>query len=88
MDFTDVSFVLKGRKRKDLLLALDRPRTPTQISKVIDVSVTNLWSKLKALERQGLVECLTPEEQKGRIYALTKKGDSVRKKVQQMDVTT
>jgi len=85
MSWKDVSFVLKGSKRKDLLLALDRPRSPTQLSKMIDVSVTNMTSKLKALEKQGLAECLTPDEPKGRIYALTKKGVAVREEVEKMN---
>ena len=81
MDWNDVSFVLSGSKRKGLLLALDNPRTPAQLSKIISVSVTNMWSKLKALEDKGLVECITPEAKKGRIYRLTKKGESVLKEV-------
>lgn len=84
MDWKTVSFVLSGRKRKGLLLALDRPRTPTEISKIVDVGVTNLWTKLKALEEKGLVECVTPEAKKGRIYKLTAKGEVVRKEVEKM----
>ncbi len=78
-------FRLKGKKRKDLLLALDGPKTPTQLSKMIGVSVTNMTSKLKALQKRGLAECLTPDETKGRIYALTKKGVGVRKEVAKMN---
>ena len=85
MDWKDVSFVLKGRKRKDLLLAMDSPRTPIQLSKMINVSITNMTAKIKALEKQGLAECLTPDEPKSRIYGLTKKGKAVRDEVRKMD---
>ena len=64
----------------------DRPRTPTQLSKMINVSITNMTSKLKALENRGLAECLTPDEPKSKIYGLTKKGKVVRDEVKKMSV--
>ncbi len=80
----EISYVLAG-KRKAVLLALDKDQTPTQISKVVDVSVNNLWSKLKDLQDHGMAKCLNPDARRFRIYSRTKKGDVIAEKVRKMD---
>jgi len=51
--------------------------TPTLIAKTIKVSPSNVSTKLIELRKRGLVECITPQRRKGRIYALTKKGEYI-----------
>ena len=48
--------------------------TPTLIAKTIGVSPSNVSTKLIELKEKGLVECVTPERRKGRLYLLTTKG--------------
>jgi len=84
-------------KRGDLLKWLKRSRPRTAVIKVITkpkipceiheqalngvVSLSNTSEILKALLEEGLVICINPREKIGRLYALTKRGKIVRKKV-------
>lgn len=81
----EVSFVLAGAKRKAILLALDRPQTPSQLSRMVDVSVNNTWVKLQDLQDHGLAKCLNPSARRIRIYARTKKGEKIARHVKAMD---
>ena len=53
------------------------PLTPTEISKMTKIARSNVSTKLIYLRKKGLVECVTPQRRKGRLYALTKKGKDV-----------
>lgn len=79
------AYVPKAPKRRAILLALDQPRTPTQISKIVGVSVNNLWTKLDELQKHGMTKCINPERIKGRFYERTKKGHQFAGKVKTMD---
>lgn len=85
MKWSDVSFVVKSEQRKKLLILLKNPRTPTKLAKELKSSLPNISLKLKDLEKEGLVECLTPNELKGRIYQLTKKGQNIVKTIEKME---
>ena len=82
MDWDEAGFIQSGQKRKAVFLSLDKPRTPTDISRIADVRVSNVWQKLKDLEDKGFVECMNPQAKKGRLYARTKKGEKIFKQIQ------
>ncbi len=77
MDSETVGYVLSGKKRLAVLLALDRPRTPTEISKIARVGESNVWKKLDDLQKKGLIVCTTPLRRKGRLYDKTPAGAEV-----------
>ncbi len=85
MDWDNVSFILKSKKRKDLLFLLEKPRTPTQLSKAMNSSLSNISLKLKDMSDQGIVKCVNPENRKGRIYVLTEKGKGILEKIKEME---
>ncbi|MEK6843421.1 MAG: hypothetical protein AABY04_02945 [Candidatus Micrarchaeota archaeon] len=84
MKWDDVSFVIGSRKREEIFLLLETPRTPTQLSKMAKISLSNIWIKLKALEERKLILCLTPKVRKGKIYSLTSEGKSTLIEVKKM----
>lgn len=49
-------------------------KTPKQLTKESGINFSHISNVLRQLQEIGVVECLTPELRKGRIYALTKKG--------------
>lgn len=61
------------------------PKTPTQLAKALSTSLPNITPKLKDLTGAGLVECLTPNALKGRIFALTAKGIEVVEIIRKME---
>jgi len=80
----DCSYVIRGKTRKLVFVALEGPKTPTQLSKSLKTALPHISRALVELEAKGLVECLTPSEKVGRIYKLTKKGKVALKKVKEM----
>lgn len=69
MDWQKYSFVVRSKNRKLVILSLDRPKNPTQISEELSLSLPHVSRALKELEEMELVKCLTPNEKLGRIYA-------------------
>ncbi len=71
MNWNDYSYVVRSSYRKVVLLALDVPRTPTQIAKKAGIANSHASRALAELEKKKLVKCLTPKAVTGRIYTLT-----------------
>ena len=73
--YDDLSFVLASSYRTEILKSLlENVGTPSTISKDIGKSITHVSRCLKDLRDKNLVECLTPEKRKGKIYKITNKG--------------
>ncbi|MCK5233470.1 MAG: transcriptional regulator [Candidatus Aenigmarchaeota archaeon] len=85
MIWDDVGFIVKSEKRKNLLLLLEKPRTPTQLSKAMRSSLANVSLKLKDLSDKGIIKCVNPESKKGRIYMLTENGKKTLEKIKEME---
>lgn len=85
MVWDDIGFVLKSKKRKQLLFLLEKPRTPTQLSKLMESSLPNVSMKLNDMSKKGLVKCINPADTKGRIFVLTERGKEIVKKIQEME---
>ena len=72
-----ISFVIRGKIRKKVLLNLDKPLTPTQLSEKIKTHRSTTSRTLLELEKKGLVKCITPNENMGRFYEITKQGKKI-----------
>lgn len=72
-----ISYVTRGRVRKEVLKGLSKPLTPTQLSRKINTHRSTTSRAIIALEEKKLVECLTPKEKMGRYYQITKTGKKI-----------
>gem|GEM_PF-944580 len=72
-----VSFVTRGSVRKKVIKGLLRPNTPTELAKTIGVARAAVSRTIQDLEEVGLVECLTPNENRDRYYRITDTGKKV-----------
>ena len=80
-----VSFV-KGQARRSCLESLaSGPKMPSAITKSSGVHMSHISRALSELVKKGLVECLTPDASKNRIYGITKKGREVLKRLGEVD---
>jgi DNA-binding MarR family transcriptional regulator len=71
----DLGYLVASSISRRLLYALTSGRqTPTALSKLLKISLSNVSMKLKELEKRGLVHCINPGRRKGKIYIITEKG--------------
>lgn len=81
----ETTYLVRSRKRIELFKLLEKPKTPTQLSKFMKSSLPNVSLKLRDLSERGLVICINPEDRKGRIYQLTEKGNKVLEELKGME---
>lgn len=84
MSWDDVSYVIASKTRS-CTLKVETPRTPTFLSKELNVNLANISRGLAELEDKDIVVCLTPNQKVGKIYSLTKKGTDIIGKIQVME---
>ena len=75
--------IVKASEIKQNILALlsNQPQTPKDISESLDKHLSQISRNLRTLEKRGLVECMTPQLRKGRLYTITKKGQELMEKL-------
>ena len=61
------------------MLALEKPKTPTQIAHDTKLSTAHVSRTLKEFSEKDLVKCLTPKEKIGRVYQLTSRSREILK---------
>jgi len=79
-----VSFVTRGSVRRKVLKGLLRPDTPTELAKKIGVARSAVSRTIQALEKVGLVECMTPDEKMDRYYRATETGKKIAEVIEGM----
>ena len=78
MDWETVSFVFSSELRCKILLELNKSKnTPKQLSISLKHPISHVSKALKQLNERKLVECLTPNRRKGRLYVITEFGSQV-----------
>ncbi len=75
---TASAYVKRGELRKRVLLALDRPRMPTELAEATGIRGGYVNAILRDFRKLGLVSCLNPSEGTGRLYRLTPRGARLR----------
>ena len=73
------SWVVRGSQRNAIIKALDKAKTPKQLSQETKIKFSNVSDVLSAMKEKNIVICLNPEEKTGRLYNLSKKGIAIRR---------
>lgn len=81
-----ISFVYRGKIRIKVLKGLFKPKTPTELSKEIKTHRSTTSRAILALVDKGLVKCLTPNENMGRYYEITKLGKKILGEIEEKNV--
>lgn len=77
-DWNTLGFIKASRHRLMVLKLLSQSTyTPKELSVKLNTHLSEVTRTLSGLEEKGLVACLTPNLQKGRIYSLTGKGREI-----------
>ena len=85
MNWKIYSYVIRGKYRKNVVLALDVEKTPTQIAKKIKIPNSHVSRSLSELGGKKIVACLTPKAVTGRIYELTKLGKEIKEHLEKSE---
>ena len=80
-----VSFAQAQLRRICLESLTKGPKTPAAIAKLSKEDLPHVSRALRELTEKGLVECLTPNAAKNRIYGITPKGKEIVKKLKEME---
>lgn len=75
---TASAYVKRGELRKRVLLALEMPRTPTELAGATGIRWGYVNAILRNFRKLGLASCLNPSEGTGRFYRLTARGARLR----------
>lgn len=85
MSWNDISYVVASKTRKSVVIKLGTPRTPTFLSKELNVNLPNISRSLSELEDRKIIVCLTPDQRTGKIYSLTKNGSKILETIKNME---
>ena len=85
-DLALYSWVVRGSQRREIVRFIDGKRIPAQIYQEASkrnpkITLNSVSDVLHAFREKGIAKCLNPEEKKGRVYVLTKKGKEIQKKI-------
>ena len=80
-EWDDVSFVVRNKNRRKVFDQLEKPKTPTDLSKELEINIGFISNILIELQERKLVECLTPNEKRNRYYRISSKGKKIKMKI-------
>jgi predicted transcriptional regulator len=77
----DYGYVARGKQRRQVINAMERPMSVTQIKTKAGLSLSETSRVLRGFAKQRLATCITPEQLTGRIYTLTTMGKRIREEL-------
>ena len=80
MDYKIVAWVKRGKTRRELLTLLShskKPLTANEMKNELELSLSQVSRSLKTLSEKELILCLNPDDNIGKIYRITKKGEEI-----------
>ncbi|MBI2044877.1 ArsR family transcriptional regulator [Candidatus Pacearchaeota archaeon] len=80
-DYSLISFILRGKRRKTVLKCLNSPKIPKDIATECNLSISNVSNTLPELVKKGLVKCKNPKDHYYKYYELTNLGNNLLKKL-------
>ncbi len=81
IDIDQLSWVKRGKQRREIILQISDNDTPTDIAKKSGYSLNNTSRVLNDLRKRGIVRCINPKEKTGRLYVLKPRGKLIRDKL-------
>ncbi len=81
IDIDQLSWVKRGKQRREIILQISDNDTPTDIAKKSGYSLNNTSRVLNDLRKRGIVKCINPKEKTGRLYVLKPRGKLIRDKL-------
>lgn len=82
MDWDDIGFIKASYIREKILIHLGKkPSTPKDLTDELSIHFPQISCNLKQMCERGLIQCLTENRKKGKVYSITEKGIEVLEKL-------
>lgn len=81
MAWKEVSWILRGRLKQQVLIHLNKPKTATFLSKELKTHRSTISDILKQMKEKEILTCLDPDQPYNRFYKLTQRGKRILKEV-------
>lgn len=82
MEWEKIGLVKASQHRQSILRILaNGSATPKEIAVGLRIHFSQVTRSLREMQERNIVQCLTPKLRKGRIYAITKEGKEILKKI-------
>lgn len=78
-NWEDIGYIKRSKNRAKALVFFLSPKMPSELAKDMKISITHASKICRELNSKRLIECLNNSLKMGRIYKITKKGESVLK---------
>ena len=79
----DLSWIVRGKQRREIIKHIDGPETPTQIANKSGYSLNHTSRILNEFRKKGLVKLLNPKQKTGRLYQLEGKGRIIKDRLRE-----
>ena len=77
----DVSYLISSSYRKRIMEKLESPKSPSKLSKELNINKTHISRALSELEKKNMIKCLTPNMTKGKLYVISYYGKEILEEV-------
>ena len=81
----NIAFIMKSNLRRHVLELVQKPKTAKMISKELRKHIQSISRTLIEMEKKNMVKCVNPKDDRFRFYQITTKGESVLKKVKEIE---
>lgn len=82
-NYSLISFILRGERRRMILSCLENPKIPKKIAEECNVSIHNVSKSLKELLEKELIICKNPKDKFYRFYEITEKGKKILEEIKE-----
>lgn len=73
----DIAYLERAPIKVKILKILEKPSTPTRISKELKIHRSSVSRILLELEKKGFVKALNPQDRMARFYQISEKGRKI-----------
>jgi DNA-binding MarR family transcriptional regulator len=78
MDWDLYGWVARGKQRRTVIRAMDKPKIPSEIRRETKLSITHVSKILRLFREKRIAKCLNPNSMTGKVYELTEIGKRIR----------
>ena len=80
----DIGLITSSEYRKKVLTQLEFPKTPSLLSKILDINKAHISKALRELMERKMIECLNPKSNKGKFFKSSNYGKEILREIEKL----